>query len=206
MLTALFATQDTASTAAEPEDADNTAIQLVWALHATVDGHKSNQLALQTVGGLPMLVSLLARASTEPSAQVLPPTPSQTPSDPVANHTQAFQHSDNAQSDLEGRHGDSAETYSQTADQSQLATALVWLIGSAAAHLPANQLALHQAGAVYWLLHQIQWSQVSAAVTGAMWALASLAKHHADVQAEVQLQVPFWMQPCNSVPERQACC
>ena len=177
----------------------------MWALHATVDGHRANQLALQTVGGLPMLVSLLAQASTDPSAQVLPPTPSQTSSDPTANHPPAFHPSDNAPPDLEGRHGDSAATHSQTADQSQLATALVWLIGSAAAHLPANQLALHQAGAVYWLLHQVQWSQAPAAVTGAMWALASLAKDHAEVQAEVQLQVPFWMQPCDSVPNRQAC-
>lgn len=152
-----------------------------------------------------MLVSLLAQASTDPSAQVLPPTPSQTSSDPTANHPPAFHPSDNAPPDLEGRHGDSAATHSQTADQSQLATALVWLIGSAAAHLPANQLALHQAGAVYWLLHQVQWSQAPAAVTGAMWALASLAKDHAEVQAEVQLQVPFWMQPCDSVPNRQAC-
>lgn len=186
--------------ATEPGDSDSTAIQLVWALHATVDGHRANQLALHSVGGLPMLVSLLARASTEPSAQVLPPTPSQTFSDPTANHTQAFYLSDSAQPDSEGRHSGSAATYSQTADQSQLATALVWLIGSAAAHLPANQLALHQAGAVYWLLHQIQWSQASAAVTGAMWALASLTKDHAEVQSEVQLQVPFWMQ-CDSAQQ-----
>ena len=137
-----------------------------------------------------MLVSYLAQASTEPSSQVLPPPPSQIPADRTDNHTRAAHPGEHAQSDFASSLSHPT-AYLQTAHQSQLATALVWMIGSAAADLPANQLALHQAGAVFWLLHQMQWSQSSALVTGAMWALASLAKDNADVQSEVQLQVPF---------------
>ena len=188
ILTMLFVKQDTAATAAEPSDADSTAVQLVWALYSTVDGHKANQLALQTAGGLPVMVSFLAQASTSPSSQFLPPPPSHLSPDTTESHAQATHPSEHAQSDLTGSLSNTT-SYIQTADQSQLATALVWLIGSAAAGLPANQLALHQAGAVYWLLHQMQWSQCSAAMTGSMWALASLARDNADVQSEVQLQV-----------------
>ena len=184
----LFVTQDTAATAAEPSDAGSTAIQLVWALYSTVDGHRANQLALQTAGGLPVIVSFLAQASTKPSSQVLPPPPSHTSADTTDNHTPATYPSEQAQPDLAGSLSH-ASTHIQTADQSQLATALVWLISSAAAGLPANQLALHQAGAAYWLLHQMQWSQSSAAVTGSLWALATLARDNTDVQSEVQLQV-----------------
>ena len=186
----LVVMQETAATAAEPSDAGSTVIQLVWALYSTVDGHKANQLALQTADGLPVMVSFLAQASTDPSLQVLPPPPSHMSPDTTDSHAQPSHPGEHAQSDIAGGLSDTA-TYIQTADQSQLATALVWLIGSAAAGLPANQLALHQAGAVYWLLHQMQWSQCSAAVTGSMWALASLARDNADVQSEVQLQVPF---------------
>ena len=186
----LSGTQDTATTAAEPSDAGRTAIQLVWALYSIVDGHKSNQLALQSAGGLPVIVSCLAQASTDPSSQVLPPPPSHTSPDRTDTHTQATHPGEHAQSDFASSLSHAA-AYLQTADQSQLATALVWLIGSAAAGLPANQLALYQAGAVYWLLHQMQWSHSSAVVTGAMWALATLARDNADVQSEVQLQVLF---------------
>lgn len=121
---------------------------------------------------------------------MLPPPPSQVSADKTDNHTQATPPGEHAQSDFASSLSHPT-AYLQTAHQSQLATALVWLVGSAAADLPANQLALHQAGAVYWLLHQMQWSRSSALVTGAMWALASLAKDNADVQSEVQLQVPF---------------
>lgn len=186
-------TQDTAAAAADPLDTASTALRLVWALHAVIDGHKANQQALQAAGGLPLITSLLAQASTQPSSETLPVPPSHaTPNTPTANPTQPLHTGVHAPSDP-ARGEDHPAADSQAADQAQLVHALVWLIGSAAAGIPANQLALHQSGAVYLLLHQVQWSKSPAVVTGAMWALASLAKDSADVQSEVQLQVCFWV-------------
>ena len=184
------AIQDTAATAAEPSEADSTAIELVWAMHSVIDSNKANQLALQAAGGLPVIASLLAQASTQPSSQVLPPPPSHCPPDATADHTQSFQPSEHTQPDLASSQRDAA-IYSQDADEPQLASALLWLMGSAAEGVPSNQLALQQAGALHLLLHQMQWSKSAAAMGGAMWALASLAKDNPDVQSEVQLQVPF---------------
>ncbi|KAL3156347.1 hypothetical protein ABBQ38_000664 [Trebouxia sp. C0009 RCD-2024] len=179
---------DTAAAAADPLDTASTALRLVWALHAVIDGHKANQQALQAAGGLPLITSLLAQASTQPSSETLPVPPSHaTPNTPTANPTQPLHTGVHAPSDP-ARGEDHPAADSQAADQAQLVHALVWLIGSAAAGIPANQLALHQSGAVYLLLHQVQWSKSPAVVTGAMWALASLAKDSADVQSEVQLQ------------------
>lgn len=189
----LSAIQDAAGAAADPSDAASTALQLVWGLHAVVDGHKANQQALQAAGGLPLITSLLAQASTQPTSETLPVPPSHaTPNTPTAKPTQPLQTSELAQSDP-ARGEDYTAADRQAADQVQLVHALVWLIGSAAAGIPANQLALHQSGAVYLLLHQVQWSKSPAVVTGAMWALASLTKGSADVQSEVQLQVCSWL-------------
>ena len=185
----LFELQDTAAAAADSAETASTALQLVWALHAIVDGHTANQQALQAAGGLPLITSLLAQASTQPSAETLPLPPSHaTPDTPAADPTQPVQAAEHAQSERGGGH---TTVDNQAANQAQLVHALVWLLGSAAAGVPANQLALHQLGAVYLLLHHMQWSKSPAVVTGAMWALASLAKGSADVQSEVQLQVWF---------------
>ena len=97
----------------------------------------------------------------------------------------------------DGQVGSTAFSTGQT-EQPQLATALVWLMGSAAADAPANQSALHQAGAVRLLLDQVQRSGVPGVVQGSMWALGNLVKGNVDIQSEVELQVRLHSQACVS--------
>lgn len=87
--------------------------------------------------------------------------------------------------------------YAAHKEQAQLATALMWLVGSVAAHVPPNQDALHEAGAVQLLLYEIQSSKVPGVVQGSMFALGSLVKGNTDIQSEVELQVSVTTAKCH---------
>lgn len=86
-------------------------------------------------------------------------------------------------------------------------------MGSAAADVPPNQTALHEAGAVQLLLHEMQWSEVAGVVQGSMFALGSLVKGNTDAQSVVERQVKietvFCLMPqpsscvCHAVLSRQ---
>lgn len=182
VLTVLFAAQDIATT--EGQDADSSASKLVWALNALIDSNKVNQLSLQAAGGLHISVSLLAQACLQLTPCV---SPRHSVSDECSDPQPMFQSSQCVQPSLVSSQTDTRPC-GELLEQQELASALVWLISSAAAGVPANQNALHQAGAVHLLLHQLRWSRLSAATNGALWALGSMAEDNPDVQADVQLQ------------------
>ena len=140
---------------------------------------------MQAAGGPDIIVSLLAQASLHLTPCV---TPRHSASDECSNPQQTFQSSQCAQKSLASSQAD-IRPCSDVLEQQELASALVWVISSAAAGAPANQNALHQAGAVRLLLHQMHCSRLSAATNGALYALGSMAEDNPDVQAEVQLQV-----------------
>ncbi len=96
-----------------------------------------------------------------------------------------------------GPSGNTAQNVAHT-EQAQLATALVWLMGSVAADVPPNQHALHEAGAVQLLLHEIQSNKVPGVVQGSMFALGSVVKGNTDIQSEVELQVSVITAQCRN--------
>ena len=178
----------------ESEGAANTIIQLVWAIHALIDSNKANQLSLQAAGGIQLVIHLLAQASPVPPSQaLLPPSAHPSPTPTVSmGFSQLVTDQLQLQSQLQLDSSSQLDTKmlrEEHTQQPHLATALVWLMGSAAADVPANQSALHQAGAVQLLVHQMQWSGIPGVVQGSMWALGNLAKGCVDIQTEVELQV-----------------
>ncbi len=182
----------------------NTMTRLVWALHALIDTNRANQLSFQAAGGIHLLIQLLVQVSSTSPSQAPPPPPSD---------------SDNPTSSMDFCHsfvpsllepsasgdpsGNNAQDVAHT-EQAQLATALVWLMGSAAADVPPNQTALHEAGAVQLLLHEMQWSEVAGVVQGSMFALGSLVKGNTDAQSEVERQVSIETVFC-SMPQPSSC-
>ena len=169
-------------------NAGEAILQQVWALHALIDGNRENQLVLQAAGGAQILVGL-AQACLQPAAVDLPLSPSH------SALNSSSQSDPNMQGDSYRTHSSSAARR-QTTEQLQLMTALVEVIGCLAADVFGNQQALHEAGAVPLLLHQIQWSSGNEAMDASMWALGTMAKDNADAKADVQLQVAIgcWCQ------------
>ncbi len=170
--------------------------RLVWALHALLDNNKANQLSFQAAGGIPLLIQLLAQVSKYSPSQAPPPLPD-TGVNPTSSLDlgQSFGPSPIEPSARGGPSGNTAQSAAQT-EQAQLATALVWLVGSVAADVPPNQHALHEAGAVQLLLHEIQFNKVPGVVQGSMFALGSLVKGNTDIQSEVELQVSVTSAKC----------
>ena len=189
--TALSFTQDAVEVDPESDEGASTTTRLVWALHALVDSNTVNQLSFQAAGGIQLLIRLLAQARLQAPSQA-PPPPSSHPSSPTAASSTYLSPS-HIQSQLErtisGGLLDSTVQSTDHREQPQLTTALVWLMGSAAADAPANQSALQQTGAVHLLLDHMQSGRVLGVVQGSMFALGNLVKGNTDIQSEVQAQV-----------------
>lgn len=170
--------------------------RLVWALHALIDSNKANQLSFQAASGIPLLIQLLAQVRTSSPSQAPPPLTDSglTPTSSM-NLSHSFGPLPIEASARGGPSGNTAQNVAHT-EQAQLATALVWLVGSVAADVPPNQHALHEAGAVQLLLHEIQSNKVPGVVQGSMFALGSVVKGNTDIQSEVELQVSVTTAQC----------
>ena len=181
--------QDATEEDASSDQAGDRSVQLVWALHTLVDTNKANQHLLQAAGGLHFLVHLLAKAS--PPSQAYPtPAPLSGPSPTSGmDSPKATRSLDQIEPGSSSGPLHTSRPYAGCSEQPQLATALLWLMGSAAADAASNQSQLHHAGAVQLLLHQMRWSRVPGVVQDSMWALGHLVKGCTDIQSEVQLQV-----------------
>ncbi len=179
--------------------------RLVWALHALVDTNRANQLSFQAAGGIHLLIQLLVQVSSTSPSQAAPPLPSDSGLTPTSSvdlgHSSVPSLLEPSASGEPS--GNTAQGVAHT-EQAQLATALVWLMGSAAADVPPNQTALHEAGAVQLLLHEMQWSEVAGVVQGSMFALGSLVKGNTDAQSEVERQVSIETVFC-SMPQPSSC-
>ena len=177
---------------------NNTMTRLVWALHDLINTNKANQLSFQAAGGIHLLIQLLVQVSSTSPSQAPPPFPDSglTPTSSM-DLGQSFGPSPVEPSARGGPSGNTAQSIAHT-EQAQLATALVWLVGSVAADVPPNQKTLHEAGAVQLLLHEIQFNKVPGVVQGSMFALGSLVKGNTDIQSEVELQVGVTTAKCRT--------
>ncbi|KAL0024042.1 hypothetical protein WJX77_011314 [Trebouxia sp. C0004] len=185
----LLLLQDVSEAEADSKHTSDTESRLVWALHALIDTDRTNQLSFQAAGGIHLLIQLLVQVSSTSPSPAPPPPPSDSGLAPTSSVDLGHSF---VPSLLEpSTSGDPSGTIAQGVahtEQAQLATALLWLMGSAAADAPPNQTALHEAGAVQLLLHEIQWSEVAGVVQGSMFAMGSLVKGNTDIQSEVELQ------------------